>query len=79
MNNLLSAIIRSLKLIFSSVRMFCGAVVCCTVYFIPFGFALMRNSNNKLSIFLLNLLLGWTLVGWVFALVWAARKRTDAV
>ena len=38
-------------------------------YFLP---AIVgRNKSNIGAIFLLNLLLGWTLVGWVVALVWA--------
>jgi len=47
------------------------------VYFLP---AIVgRAKRNSMAIFLLNLLLGWTLVGWVIALVWAACKdRPDA-
>jgi hypothetical protein len=32
-----------------------------------------RSKRNTLSIFLLNFFLGWTLVGWVVALVWAMK------
>jgi T4 superinfection immunity protein len=35
--------------------------------------ALARSKRNTLSIFLLNCFLGWTLVGWVIALVWAVK------
>lgn len=41
------------------------------LYFLPWLCALMRGRTNTGSIFLLNLFLGWTLVGWVVALVWA--------
>lgn len=41
-------------------------------YFLPSGIAVMREHHNTLAIFLLNLFLGWSLVGWVAALVWAA-------
>jgi hypothetical protein len=41
------------------------------IYFTPFIVALYRE-KEPLAIFLLNLFLGWTLIGWVFALVWAA-------
>ena len=44
------------------------------VYFLPFGIAIIRERSNKLAIFLLNLFLGWTLIGWVVALVWAATS-----
>jgi ABC-type sugar transport system permease subunit len=38
-------------------------------YFLPsiIGY----NKRNASAIFLLNLFLGWTLVGWVVALVWS--------
>lgn len=52
------------------------------VYFTPSIVALYRG-KEPLAIFLLNFLLGWTFLGWVFALVWAAtgpgvqRKRDN--
>jgi hypothetical protein len=46
-------------------------------YFLPTMVALVRSKRDKLSIFLLNFFLGWTLIGWVVALVWAFK--TDAV
>lgn len=33
-----------------------------------------RDKKNVGAIFALNLLLGWTIVGWVVALVWALCK-----
>lgn len=42
------------------------------LYFMPTMNAKSRKHPNRSSIFLLNLLLGWTLVGWVVALVWSA-------
>ncbi len=41
------------------------------IYFIPTIIALSRNHRNRLGIFLLNLLAGWTFLGWVGALVWS--------
>lgn len=46
--------------------------VCFMLYFMPTMNAKSRKHPNRSSIFLLNLLLGWTLVGWVIALVWSA-------
>jgi Superinfection immunity protein len=40
-------------------------------YFLPGIVAIGREHPNTTSIFVLNLFLGWTLVGWVIALVWA--------
>jgi hypothetical protein len=38
-------------------------------YFLPS--IIGRNKKNSGGIFLLNLLLGWTVVGWIIAFVWA--------
>ena len=43
------------------------------VYFLPTIIALARKRRNTLAIFLLNFFLGWTLIGWVVALVWAVK------
>lgn len=45
------------------------ALVCGLIYFIPTFVG--SHKKNFGAIFALNLLLGWTLVGWVVALVWA--------
>jgi hypothetical protein len=34
-----------------------------------------RHKANALAIFIFNLFLGWTFVGWVLALVWACTKE----
>ena len=39
-------------------------------YLFPWIVSLSRSHSNSLSIFALNLFLGWTLIGWVAALVW---------
>lgn len=41
-------------------------------YFVPTIYAIHKKRKNKEAIFLLNLFLGWTLLGWVVALVWSA-------
>ena len=43
-------------------------------YFLPTLIAFLRQHKNKLAIFLLNLLLGWTVLGWVVSLVWSVIK-----
>jgi uncharacterized iron-regulated membrane protein len=49
-----------------------GLIFLLCFYFLPSGMAVVREHHNTLAIFLLNLFLGWTLIGWVAALVWAA-------
>ncbi|RJP30025.1 MAG: superinfection immunity protein [Candidatus Omnitrophota bacterium] len=45
-----------------------------SLYFLPTLIAFLRQHKNKLAIFLLNLLLGWTVLGWVISLVWSVMK-----
>jgi hypothetical protein len=46
--------------------------------FIPTFVAYHRGHPNAMAIFALNLLLGWTFVGWVVALVWALTVTPGA-
>ena len=46
-------------------------------YFLPTIIAFIRRSNNAGGIFLLNLFLGWTFIGWIVSLVWAIASRTN--
>lgn len=39
--------------------------------FLPTMIALLRGHHNSFAIFLTNLLLGWTVVGWIIALIWS--------
>ena len=42
-----------------------------TIYMFPGYFAQSRGHRNSDSIATFNLFLGWTLIGWVCALIWA--------
>jgi hypothetical protein len=44
----------------------------------PTCVAAHRKHNNESAILALNLFLGWTLLGWVIALVWALTDNTSA-
>lgn len=46
------------------------------LYFLP-ALVGMRKRNSG-AIFILNLLLGWTALGWIIALVWACCADTPA-
>ncbi len=41
------------------------------MYFLPFLIAMARHSVSTGGIFVVNLLFGWTGVGWILALIWA--------
>lgn len=47
-------------------------------YFIPTFIAFIRGHDSKWGIFLLNLLLGWSFIGWVIALVWSFSRANSA-
>jgi len=44
-------------------------------YLLPSGIAIGRGHKNAGSIFVLNLLTGWTFIGWVAALVWSFTSQ----
>jgi len=48
------------------------------IYLLPSLVAAHRKHNNHGAIVALNVLLGWTLLGWVAALVWALTDNTRA-
>lgn len=44
------------------------------VYFIPVTVAMYREEANTAQVFVVNLFFGWSLLGWVIALVMALRS-----
>ena len=49
------------------------------VYFLPIIVASSRGHHQAFAIFMLNLLLGWTLLGWVAALIWSVSATSREV
>lgn len=47
------------------------------LYFLPTIVASTRNHPNKIPIFVINLFLGLTLLGWVISLAWACARVND--
>ena len=45
-------------------------------YFAPAIVALARHVPNAGSVIVIDLLLGWTIVGWIIALAMACRSKT---
>jgi len=43
-------------------------------YFIPAIVASTRKHHNAVAIGVLNLFLGWTILGWIGALIWACTN-----
>ena len=46
------------------------------VYFLPAIVGFCRKHHQAWTIFALNLVLGWTVVGWIVAMVWAATRAS---
>jgi hypothetical protein len=53
------------------------AVMLVVIYFAPAIVASRRRHRNGIAILVLNIFLGWTLIGWVGALVWACTSDVD--
>lgn len=50
----------------------------CVLYILPSVIAHRKSKRNAAAITALNLLLGWTVVGWVVSLVWALAYEPNA-
>ena len=55
------------------------AVACLSVmvYCLPAITAWYRSHHNTAAILALNLLLGWTVIGWIGALIWALTRPPE--
>lgn len=48
------------------------------LYFLPTIIAAIKGKRDTLAIFLLNFFLGWSVIGWIIALIWAAKNDLPA-
>jgi hypothetical protein len=60
----------------NSLLIIMGLATVLFLYFLPS--IVGHKKKNASAIFLLNLLLGWSLIGWVVAFVWASTKEGEA-
>jgi hypothetical protein len=60
---------------FGEVVAFSAVVFIPAFYLLPTYEAWLRKHENLASVALLNVFLGWTLFGWVGALVWAFKRQ----
>lgn len=51
-------------------------IIILAVYFAPLIIVISRKTYQVGAIFLINLLLGWTVIAWFVALIWAASGET---
>jgi len=55
-----------------------GPLFIFVLYLLPIGIAALRKHNALLDIIILDLWLGWTLIGWLIALIWACDTDVEA-
>jgi hypothetical protein len=60
--------------LFSLVLGLLAIVACLGFYFLPTITANWRQHKNADAILILNLFLGWTVIGWIIALIWAVMN-----
>jgi len=53
-----------------------GVIFLVSCYFMPTIVALVRDKRGAGSVALVNLFLGWTMIGWLLAFVWASSGKT---
>jgi hypothetical protein len=64
---------------FGTFVVFSGLVFIPAFYMLPTIEAALRKSKNLPAIAAINFFLGWSLLGWVAALVWALKNPTTVV
>ena len=45
------------------------------IYSVPTMIAKFSNHKQRTAIFVLNMTLGWTVIGWIIALIWSVMKE----
>lgn len=52
-------------------------IVLALTYFLPSTIAILKWRHNSVAIIALNILLGWTWIGWVVSLLWALTSSPE--
>ena len=55
------------------------AIPLLVAYFLPAVIAVWRSHHNRIAIAAVNVLLGWTFLGWVVALVWSLTATRSSI
>ena len=53
-------------------------LVMLAIYCLPTIIAVNRNHHNRVPIILVNILLGWSAIGWIIALIWSFTSPASA-
>jgi len=57
---------------------FVTALILLMLYLLPGCIAISKHRSNASAIMALNIILGWTVLGWVGALIWAMTEGKTA-
>jgi hypothetical protein len=49
------------------------------IYLMPSAIAHTRRHKNLVPILLVNIIFGWTIIGWVIALIWSFTSNVNSV
>jgi len=60
-----------------AIKLFIILLLCFCGYFLPTIIAWKRNHNNENPICLVNFFFGWTIVGWIIALIWSFTDNVE--
>ncbi|MNZ16097.1 superinfection immunity protein [Pseudomonas putida] len=63
----------------ATVTSFISIGVCAILYLLPAINAKSRRHPSTGAVFLLNLFLGWTVIGWLAALIWSATATSTHI
>lgn len=47
------------------------------IYFWPLNIALRKNVEDKWAVFIINLVLAWTIIGWIICLMWTISLNDE--
>lgn len=53
-------------------------IIIFVLYFIPSINAYWKKKRNKTAVLTLNFFLGWTVIGWIVALIWSSTNDAPA-
>lgn len=49
------------------------------IYLLPSILAILTRHRNNGAVIMLNLLGGWTIIGWIIALIWSVDRDPSAI
>ena len=67
-----------MSMIMGTIFIIIGIILAIAIYFLPTVIGSKRGLSSQGALFLVNLLCGWTALGWIVCLIWAATGATRA-